>query len=41
VGYERKCRLLCAFLIWCYGDIHSRSRSSPAPKPESSYAMVC
>jgi hypothetical protein len=41
LGYERECRLLCAFLIWCYDDIQPRSKSSPAPKPESAYAMVC
>ena len=40
-AYEGECRLLCAFLIWCYDDIQPRSKDSPAPKPESAYAMVC
>ena len=40
-GFDRESRLLCAFLIWCYDDIQPRSKSDPAPKPESAYAMVC
>jgi len=41
IGFERESKLLCAFLIWSYGDIDPRSNSGPAPKPTSAYAMVC
>ena len=41
IGFERESKLLCAFLIWSYGDIKPRSLSDPAPKPASAYAMVC
>ena len=40
-GFDRESRLLCGFLLWCYDDIQPRSKSDPAPKPESAYAMVC
>ena len=41
IGFERESKLLCAFLIWSYGDIKPRSKSDPAPKPASAFAMVC
>jgi hypothetical protein len=39
-GFDRESRLLCGFLLWCYNDIQPRSKSDPAPKPESAYAMA-
>ena len=39
-GFDKECRLQCAFLIWCYSIIPPRSKSAPAPRPQSAYNML-